>query len=103
MFTYPTTIHPISSKTSGILSAIPLSDLHIDDLLAGAGFRFPIIKTDGANVNKAAMKMITAELQNRRGPLVVEILCAIHALNNSTILGAGRFPIRIDTPFRPCV
>ena len=91
MVTYPTISQPLSTKESGILPTIPISDLHIDALLAGQGFRFFLIKRYGANVYKAATKMLTAELQNRREPLVVAILCAVHTLNNCTIWGWAIF------------
>ena len=67
-------------------------DLHIDDLLGGQGLRFFLIKSDGANVNKSATEMLTAELQNRREHLDVAILCAVHTLRNCTIWGLGDSP-----------
>ena len=92
MVTYPTVSQPECSKVSGLLSTIPLPELHIDDLLDGQGFRFLLLKSDGANVNRSAIKMLTAELQNRKELLVAPVLCIAHALNNSSIWGLGDFP-----------
>ena len=92
MVTYPSISQPQCSKASGLLSTIPIGELHIDDLLEGGGSRFLIPKSDGANVNKAATKMPTSELQNHRELLVVTILYAAHDLNNCAVWGLGGFP-----------
>ena len=59
--TYPVLSRPHPSKASGALSAIPIEKLHLEDLLPNGGFRFLIIKCDGANTNRAAVKMLMSE------------------------------------------
>ena len=64
--TYPFLIRPRSSKASGVLTAIPIKKLHLEDLLPNGGFRFLIIKCDGANTNRAAVKMLMSELHSKK-------------------------------------
>ena len=92
MMSYPTLSTPHATTTSGVLSAIPLKELHIDDLMSKGGFKFLFLKCDAANTNKAAAKVLLSELKPVKELLVVMQICAVHVLNTATIWGLGMFP-----------
>ena len=53
---------PPDSKVSGILSTVPTSKLRIEELAGKPQFSIFMISCDAANVNKAAVKMLFAQL-----------------------------------------
>ena len=53
---------PISSTEYGILSTIPIKDLFIDEFLADKGFEVLLTSSGGVNSNKAAIRILIAEL-----------------------------------------
>lgn len=81
----------MNSNVPGILSTIPLSDLFIDRFVAQPVFKAPLVYCDGTNSNLAALRMLRSELEVHRMLLVVPIICAAHALNNSVSWGLGDF------------
>lgn len=92
MATYPALSSPQSTTDAGIISTIPLDEIHIEDLLSGCGFGFLIAQCDSENTNKAASKMRMSELRNKAELMAVNQLCPYNTLSNSTIWELGRFP-----------
>ena len=90
--TYPVLSRPRSSKASGVLSAILIKTLYLEDLLSNGGGRFLIIKRYGPNTNRAAVKMLTSELQPKKELLAVNQICVAHSLNNIGLGGLCNFP-----------
>ena len=88
---FPTLAVPPDSTAAGILSILPLSGLHIEDLTANPGFKFFFINCDGANTNRKAVRMLMSELQNRRELLVLVNFRTAHAMNRAVKWGLGVF------------
>ena len=88
---FPTLAVPPDTTAAGILSVLPLSGLHIEDLTANPGFKFLFINCDGANTNRKAVRMLMSELQNRRDLLVVVNFCTAHAMSRAVKWGLGVF------------
>ena len=88
---FPELCKPTSAKASGILSTIPIEELFIDRFVARPGFKILLVYCDGTNSNLAALRMLCSELEVHKTLLVVPIICAAHALNNSVQWGLGDF------------
>lgn len=59
---HPKLAMPTSSTAGGILSTIPIKDLYIEDFVSDGSFKMLLITSDGVNTNKAAMRILIAEL-----------------------------------------
>ena len=82
---------PASTKASGVLSAVQLSSLFIDDLMHGGGFRMLFINCDGVNTNRKAVKVMISELQRYPDLLIQLNVCAAHGINNAVRWSLGVF------------
>ena len=89
---YPKLSISQSTTVSDVLSAIPMDELRIEDLVRGGRFEFLIANCAAANANKASVKMVMWELNRRNELLEMTQACAFHVLNTATIWGSGLFP-----------
>ena len=81
----PMLVIPESTKASGVLSAAPISAIHIDELTRVPGWKFLFINCDGTNANKKAVKLLIAELSVHPQLLISVNLCVAHAINSCFI------------------
>ena len=88
---YPVLSHPPASGAAGILSAMPIDSLFIDELTSKPGFKLLLLNCDGANANRKAARMLMAELQPRRDLLVLVNFCSSLGLNCAAKWGIGVF------------
>lgn len=88
---YPVLSRPSTSKASGVLSTIPTKALFLDELTSTPGFKLLLLNCDGANTNRKAVRMLTAELQPKKNLLVVVNYCSAHGVNNAAKWGLGVF------------
>ena len=98
----PNLAMPASPKASGVLSAVPLSSLYLDDLTHGGGFRMLFINCDGVNTNRRAVKMMVSELSRYPNMLVQLNVCSAHGMNNAVRWGIGVFDYGDILRFPPC-
>ena len=68
-----------------------MGQLFIEDLVASGEFVSVIFSCDGTNANRAAIRMITRELQNYDKLLLFTIICNAHGVNNAGRCGLGNY------------
>ena len=92
MTLFPELLIPSSKSASGVLSTIPIHKLFIQDLVASGTFKTVISSCDGTNAKRAAIRMMTSELQRHDNLLIFTSICNSHAINNAEKRGLGSYP-----------
>ena len=92
MTLFPELLLPSSKSASGVLSTIPMHKLFIEDLVSSGTFKTVIFSCDGTNANRAAIRMMTSELQKHGNLLIFTSICNSHAINNAAKWGLGNYP-----------
>ena len=82
---------PDSKSASGILPAIRISDIFVIELLGSGDRKGTMINCDGASVNKAAIRMLTREMQKNPQLLVFSDIFDAHKMTNSLPWGVGGY------------
>ena len=88
----PEVSSPANSPSAGVASTIKVADLFIEEFARRPGFRVLLIDADAAPTNKAAIRMLVAELQVSPSLIVIPSICSSHTLSNATRWGLGDFP-----------
>ena len=83
---------PECSSASGFLSAIPLSEIFVADLMHRPGFRVLMITAGAIPTNKSAIRALIAELQVYPQLIILPTICSPHTLCNATKWVIGEFP-----------
>ena len=92
MTLFPELPIPSSKSASGMISTIHIATLFIEDLVPSGQFRSVILSCDGANANRADVRMLTSELRKRDKLLIFTSICNAHAANNATRWSLGKYP-----------
>ena len=83
---------PANSSSAGVASTIKVEDLFIEEFTRRPGFRVLLINADAIPTNKAAVRMLVAELQVSPSLIVLPSICSSRTLSNATRWGLGDFP-----------
>lgn len=83
---------PATKSAAWILSVLSKDDMFITQFVESGAVKILMLNCDGANANKAAIRLLTSELSIYPNLLVLSNICAAHTINNSSKWGLGDFP-----------